>query len=140
MANQNAFNQVRPPILGPAPVAPQRRTRMEDNSDRDLMFGLAGAAMDGLSAYAGALPNGGNGSPFDINKLFSANQGSQMAKMILGSAAGNGTTSVIPQAGALNGFGLQNTGFTLPGGLVSGSYSTMFDTTSPFGPTNFNPF
>ena len=101
VADQNAFNQVRPPILGPAPVAPQRRTRVEDNSNRDLMFGLAGAAMNGLSAYASALPNGGNGSPFDINKLFSASQGSQMAQMILGGAAGNmeRTTSAIPQAG-----------------------------------------
>ena len=46
VTNQNAFNAVRPPRFGPAPAAPQARTRPEDNTFRDLAFG-AGSALAG---------------------------------------------------------------------------------------------
>ena len=46
VANQNAFNQVRKPIFGPRPVAPQKRIRPEDNTFRDFAFG-AGSALAG---------------------------------------------------------------------------------------------
>lgn len=48
VANQNAFNQVRKPIFGPRPVAPQARTRPEDNTTRDLIFGAGSALASGF--------------------------------------------------------------------------------------------
>ena len=50
VANQNAYNRVRPPSFGPAPAAPMGRERMEDNTGRDLMFGLGTAVLDGAAA------------------------------------------------------------------------------------------
>ena len=46
VANQNAYNQIRAPRFGPAPVAPQKRIRPEDNTFRDFAFG-AGSALAG---------------------------------------------------------------------------------------------
>jgi hypothetical protein len=69
VANQNAFNQVRKPIFGPRPVAPQARTRPSDNTFRDFAFGagsaLAGGflgqfqAEQGLNIFNNNIPGGG---------------------------------------------------------------------------------
>ena len=48
VANQNAFNQVRKPIFGPRPVAPQSRTRPSDNTTRDLLFGVGSSLASGF--------------------------------------------------------------------------------------------
>ena len=56
VANQNAYNRVRPPSFGPAPAAPMGRERMADNTGRDLMFGLGTAVLDGVAAGFGAAP------------------------------------------------------------------------------------
>ena len=48
VANQNAFNQVRKPVFGPGPVAPQSRTRPADNTFRDLAFGVGSAVAGGF--------------------------------------------------------------------------------------------
>ena len=48
VANQNAYNQVRKPIFGPRPVAPQSRTRPSDNTFRDLAFGVGSAVAGGF--------------------------------------------------------------------------------------------
>ena len=48
VANQNAFNQVRKPIFGPRPVAPQERTRPSDNTTRDLLFGVGSSLAGGV--------------------------------------------------------------------------------------------
>jgi len=68
-ANKNAFNQVRKPIFGPRPVAPQARTRPSDNTTRDLLFGAGSAlasgflgqfqAEQGLNFLANNIPGGG---------------------------------------------------------------------------------
>ena len=63
VANQNAYNRVRPPSFGPAPAAPMGRERMEDNTTRDLMFGLGTAVLDGAAAGFGAAPK----TPFKNN-------------------------------------------------------------------------
>jgi hypothetical protein len=69
VANQNAFNQVRKPIFGPRPVAPQDRIRPEDNTTRELLFGAGSAlasgflgqfqAEQGLNFLANNIPGGG---------------------------------------------------------------------------------
>lgn len=56
-ANKNAFNRVRPPTFGPAPAAPQGRTRQQDYTGRDFAFGLAGALGKGLSAGLAKAPD-----------------------------------------------------------------------------------
>lgn len=56
-ANKNAFNRVRPPKFGPAPAAPQGRTRMADYSGRDLAFGLGKAAFDAVGAGLAKAPD-----------------------------------------------------------------------------------
>jgi hypothetical protein len=56
VANQNAYNQVRKPVFGPRPVAPQDRVRPSDNTNRDLLLGLGKAAFDGVTAGLGKLP------------------------------------------------------------------------------------
>ena len=48
VANQNAFNQVRKPVFGPRPVAPQSRTRPSDNTNRDLLFGVGSSLAGGF--------------------------------------------------------------------------------------------
>ena len=48
VANQNAFNQVRKPIFGPRPVAPQSRIRPSDNTTRDLLFGVGSSLAGGF--------------------------------------------------------------------------------------------
>lgn len=63
VANQNAYNRVRPPSFGPAPAAPMARERMADNTGRDLMFGLGTAVLDGAAAGFGAAPK----TPFKNN-------------------------------------------------------------------------
>ena len=63
VANQNAYNRVRPPSFGPAPAAPIARERLEDNSTRDLLFGLGTAVLDGAAAGFGAAPK----TPFKNN-------------------------------------------------------------------------
>ena len=63
VANQNAYNRVRPPSFGPAPAAPMGRERMEDNTTRDLMFGLGTAVLDGAAAGFSVAPK----TPFKNN-------------------------------------------------------------------------
>lgn len=63
VANQNAYNRVRPPSFGPAPAAPMGRERLEDTSGRDLAFGLGAAVLDGVSAGFSVAPK----TPFKNN-------------------------------------------------------------------------
>ena len=124
VANQNAFNQVRRPIFGPRPVAPQSRVRPTDNTGRDLMFGLGNALFSGAQTYFGSLP----GDPFGGGG---------------GSAVSNRASLGFSSASVP---GIDYGGF----GITGGNYTSLFDpkyneaigavNQLGFGMPAFNPF
>ena len=129
VANQNAFNAVRPPRFGPAPAAPQRRTRPEDNTFRDFAFG-AGSALAGgfLGQYQQE-----KGLEFLANNIPGAG-GSN--RSLLSSAAPS--VSPIPQAGLPVSQQVSNT-FNFPDFAGAGAFQLQGAGSLGFFP-GFQPF
>ena len=102
VANQNAFNQVRKPIFGPRPVAPQERTRPSDNTTRDLLFGVGSSLASGFLGQfqqeqaLNIFQKGLQGS--NLGRVAAPNR-SVLSSVFPG--AGGGTSASVPQVGGI---------------------------------------
>ena len=119
-ANKNVYDNLRYQNYdpGPAPFYEGNEQMPKSFAGQQFIGSLIGAVGDAAFAGLGRAPK---------------------------AAGGGGGSGIIPTPNrssltSLNGFGLANTNFSLPPGLESGSYSTMFNNNSPFGPANFNRF
>ena len=68
-ANKNAYNQIRKPVFGPPPAAPQPRARPQDFTGRDLAFDIFGGALNAAGAAFNVAPQNpfGGGTQFGTN-------------------------------------------------------------------------
>ena len=119
---------------GPAPFFEGFQEAPARTAGRNLfnsLLGTAGTFAGGLATQsifnnaANKLPGAGRVAPPNRSTLTSLFPGASAAAPAASSSS-------------FGGFGVTNT-FELPE-LVSGSYSTMFNNNSPWGPANFNPF